>query len=247
MRTEAYGQDIGQCSWTTAEELTSDIPRLNLSPSSRFLDLGCGPGGPLTFVARHVGCGADGVDRSPAAIASARARAASLGLAAVIRLGVADLNAPLPFPAGAFHAVLSVDVILHLEDRAAVFCEIARVLTPGGRFLFTDAGVVTGPATSDELQRRALHGVTQFVPPGFNEQVLERAGLRLLECEDRTGSALRIARGRLSARLARRTELDAADGAAISEDHLRYLETVIALSERGALARMMYLAESGSA
>src|SRR6266481_310018 len=50
LRAEAYGQDIGQHSWVTAEELLGDIPKLKLSPESRLLDLGCGPAGPLTYI-----------------------------------------------------------------------------------------------------------------------------------------------------------------------------------------------------
>jgi len=50
LRAEAYGQDIGQHSWVTAEELLADIPKLKLSPETRLLDLGCGPAGPLTYI-----------------------------------------------------------------------------------------------------------------------------------------------------------------------------------------------------
>src|SRR5215470_9838554 len=54
LREEAYGEDIGQHSWVTAAELREDIPRLRLSVSSRLLDLGCGPCGPLTFIVSAV-------------------------------------------------------------------------------------------------------------------------------------------------------------------------------------------------
>ena len=49
LRLEAYGRDIGQHSWVTSEDLEESISRLKLSRASRFLDLGCGPGGPLAF------------------------------------------------------------------------------------------------------------------------------------------------------------------------------------------------------
>jgi SAM-dependent methyltransferase len=55
---------------------------------------------------------------------------------------------------------MSLDVVLHLRDRAAVFAEVARTLEPGGRFLFTDAGIVTGAVSDDEVARRSLHGTT---------------------------------------------------------------------------------------
>ncbi|MGI9026975.1 MAG: hypothetical protein ACR2GP_15635 [Burkholderiaceae bacterium] len=39
LRQEAYGQDIGQHSWVTVEELAQDIVRLQLARASRLLDL----------------------------------------------------------------------------------------------------------------------------------------------------------------------------------------------------------------
>lgn len=41
----------------------------------------------------------------------------------------------LPFPGGAFDAVLSIYNLEHIEDLAAVLMEVHRVLVPGGRFL----------------------------------------------------------------------------------------------------------------
>jgi hypothetical protein len=36
LRQEAYGEDIGQHSWVTADEFRSDIGRLSFTTSSRF-------------------------------------------------------------------------------------------------------------------------------------------------------------------------------------------------------------------
>jgi len=243
VRREAYGEDIGQHSWVTAEELREDVSRLGLSPASRLLDLGCGPAGPLTFVVGLAGVRGTGLDLSASAIAAGRARAASLRLDRLVSLRRADLNEPLPFAVGAFDAVMSLDVILHLRDPAAIIREVARVLTGGGRFLLTDAGVITGPISDEEVRLRSIHGYTRFVPPGFNERALEVAGLRLIDGEDRTASALKIAGGRLAARLAHRAQLEPLEGSARFERQRQYLETVIDLSRRGTLSRRMYLAE----
>src|SRR5258708_9867126 len=80
IRREAHGEDIGQHSWVSAEELRQDISRLGLSGASRLLDLGFGPCGPLTFVVRLTGCHGTGVDMSAPAIAPGPARAASPAL-----------------------------------------------------------------------------------------------------------------------------------------------------------------------
>jgi SAM-dependent methyltransferase len=244
LRRAAYGEDIGQHSWVTAEELQEDMSRLKLSRTSRFLDLGCGPGGPLTFVVGHVGCQGSGIDVSAKAIAAGRARAVSLGLEELVTLSEADLNQPIKYTSGSFDVVMSLDVILHLRDRLSTFQEVARVLIPGGKFLFTDAGVVHGAISDEEIRLRAVHGHTQFVPPGFNENMLRVAGFRVIDCEDRTASLLKTATGRLSARLSYRHELERLEGSSYFERQQRYLETVIDLSQRGVVSRLMYLAES---
>jgi len=243
LRAEAYGKDIGQHSWVTAEELLADIAKLKLSPKSRLLDLGCGPAGPLTFIAAKTKCTAVGLDVSANAIDAARARAASLGLSERITLQQADLNEALPFNAAGFHAVLSIDVILHLRDRSAVFREVFRVLVPGGTFLFTDAGVITGPVSSEEIQKRTPHGYAQFVPSGINEQLLERAGFRVTDRTDLTDTMIKSAAGRLAARTSHESELENLEGRSTFERQQQYLQTVHALAERGALSRIMYIAE----
>jgi len=153
------------------------------------------------------------------------------------------LNDLLPFADAFFHAVISIDVVLHLRDRAAIFGEVVRVLAPAGRFLFTDAGVITGPVSSEEIQRRTPHGYAQFAPPGVNEQLLERAGFRVTERTDLTPTMIKSAAGRLAARESRRIELEKLEGSPTFLQQQQYLQTVLALAQRAALSRIMYLAE----
>jgi hypothetical protein len=138
---------------------------------------------------------------------------------------------------------MSIDVALHLRDRSKVFREVARVLSRDGRFLFTDGGVVTGAVTNEEVQKRTVHGYAQIVPPGWNENLLESAGFRLIETENRTESISRNASGRLAAMEAHREELE---GSAEGRELLAqkdYLEVAIAMARRAAMSRIMYLAE----
>jgi SAM-dependent methyltransferase len=244
IRHEAYGEDVGQHSWVRADELRSDAIALKLTRTSRLLDLGCGPCGPLTFILKAIGCSGVGLELSEPALEAGRARAQALGIGQQLSTRCGDLNEPLPFADSSFDAAISLDVVLHLHDRAQLFREAARVLRPGGRLLITDAGVVTGELSSEEVRRRSIHGHTELVAPGTNETLLEAAGLHLLETEDRTASVLRNASGRLAAMRAHRRELEQSSGATECDRQEDYLEVVIELARRRALTRMMYLAET---
>ena len=241
LRRDAYGEDIGQHSWVTADELRADVVRLGVSTSSRLVDLGCGPGGPLTFILASVRCRGIGVDSSSEALRVAKAQARALGVDALFEGRPADLNEPLPFESRAFDAVMALDVVLHLRDRAAFFREVARVLAHGGRFLFTDAGVVTGAITDDDVRARSGYGAVQLVSPGSNERLIELAGFRLIETEDRTASVIRNAGGRLAAIDTYLGDLERVWGAAEVERQRRYLETVVTLAQRRTLSRFAYV------
>lgn len=243
LRDEAYGEDIGQHSWVTAEDLRPDVSRLKLPVNGRLLDLGCGPCGPLTFIMKSTGCSGIGLDLSAAAIAAGRRRAVVLGVEHRLAVQQADLDAQLSLATGTVDAVISLDVILHLYDRLRAFADIARVLVPGGRFLFTDAAIVTGSISSDEVALRSMHGFAQFCAPGFNERTLEQAGFTLLETEDRTQGMLKNAEGRLVARANAQAEVQLLEGVEGFAQYQAYLRCVVATAERGALSRFMYLAE----
>lgn len=243
VREVAYGEDIGQHSWVSADELRRAAQQFSLGVGVRLLDLGCGACGPLAFLASTTGCVATGVDASASALQAGRLRAERLGVA--LRLLQHDLAQSLPFVEESFDAAIAVDVVIHLSDRAALYREVRRVLRPRGRFLLTDAGVITGEISSDEVARRSRSGTNHHVPPEFNEQCLMSAGFRVLETSDVTPQLLRAARGRVSAYRKYRAELLEVLGAdGVARDEV-YLATVIELSERGALSRFAYLAEAG--
>jgi SAM-dependent methyltransferase len=166
-----------------------------------------------------------------------------LGVDRLLSVDQGDLNEPLLFPPSSFDAVVSLDAVLHVRDRLKLFHEVARVLRPGGKFLFTDAGVVTGSVSSEEVRKRSTHGYTQFVPPGWNESLLERAGLALLETENRTAGVTERARGRLRAIQAHRVELEHMLSASEFDSQVDYLGTVVEVTRRGALSRIMDLGE----
>jgi hypothetical protein len=79
-----------------------------------------------------------------------------------------------------------------------VLSEWVRVLKPGGRLVFTDPIVITGPLTNAEIAVRSSAGFYLFVPPGEDERLLRAAGPELLRVEDLTGQVAEVDRQRAS-------------------------------------------------
>src|SRR5262249_62374147 len=111
-----------------------------------------------------------------------------------------DAGAALSFPPESFDAIVSNDAMCHIAQRLTVLRDWHRVLRPGGRALFTDAMVITGPVSHEELATRSSIGFYLFVPPGENERLLRGAGFEVLGVEDLSGSAEDISRRWFDAR-----------------------------------------------
>ncbi|MGA6955089.1 MAG: class I SAM-dependent methyltransferase [Candidatus Acidiferrales bacterium] len=95
-----------------------------LGVESLVLDVGCGPGRVLGFLARR-GIRCIGLDRSRVSLALAVERYG--------RPGTVGDNLHLPFADGIADAVISDGVIHHTDNPQAAFIENFRVLKPGGR------------------------------------------------------------------------------------------------------------------
>ena len=237
IRTAAFGEDIGQDSWLTAEEQDLLIPWLGLTTEGVLLDVACGSGGPTLRIARATGCRVHGVDAHPQAIEQARARAAAEHLEPRARFERLDAAARLPFADSAFDAVSCVDAVNHLPDRPRVFGEWHRLLRPGGRLVFTDPIVVTGPLTNEEIAIRSSIGFFLFVPAGADERMLAGAGFEVVRVVDRTENmAVTAERWRL-AREARSAELRRVEGDDTFEGQQRFLEVTARLAAERRLSR----------
>lgn len=164
------------------------------------LEVGSGRGGGASWIARrHRPRQITGVDFSPQAVALCRR----------IHAGVPNLSFQtgdaenLPFPDASFDAVLNVESSHCYGHVDRFFAEVARVLRPGGHFLYTDfrgtadmekltallaarpdwsaveqedvtAGVLAALAADDDRKRRLI---AELCPPRIRPLFEEFAGL----------------------------------------------------------------------
>jgi SAM-dependent methyltransferase len=106
------------------------------SAVTQLLDVGCGRGGPGLWVARELGASLVGVDIIAEGIADAPRLAAVFGMSSRAQFHVASATATGLAAAG-FDGVISIDALWMVIDKDAAFGELARVLRPGGRLVFT--------------------------------------------------------------------------------------------------------------
>jgi SAM-dependent methyltransferase len=164
------------------------------------LEVGSGRGGGASFVARyHRPARIMGVDFSPQAVELCRKRHAAVSNLSFM---VGDAER-LPFPDASFDAVINVESSHCYGHIDRFFSEVARVLRPGGHFLYTDFRAdEDGPAWSkalaaqgdwelvdfeditsavadalqaDDARKRKL--IAEFIPPAFRHLFGEFAGL----------------------------------------------------------------------
>jgi 2-polyprenyl-6-hydroxyphenyl methylase / 3-demethylubiquinone-9 3-methyltransferase len=163
--------------------LRNVIARLSLRPAdSTALDVGCG-GGIMAEEVAAMGFRVTGVDPSAESIATARAHAARSGLA------IEYTRAPgerLPFADATFDLVYCCDVLEHVEHLQPVIDEAARVLKPGGVYLY-DTINRTLPSKLVMIKLFQEWGATAFMPANLHDWNQFVKPVELLSCLDRAG------------------------------------------------------------
>jgi ubiquinone/menaquinone biosynthesis C-methylase UbiE len=121
------------------------VRRTRLTTESAVLEVGCGTGNYARTLAARCGCTTCGLDTSAAMLSHVSAHPEAAHWAQ----GRAE---QIPFKAGSFDLVFSVDVIHHVSDRASFYRQAARTLRAGGQICtVTDSQEII-------LQREVLSG-----------------------------------------------------------------------------------------
>ena len=246
VRVATYGEDLGQSSWMTAAELRRFIQLLKLSSSSHVLEVGCGSGGTALYVARKVGCHITGLDINEHGIKNANSLARQQGLDALVQFQMADATRRSPFAEKTFDAVFCNDAMCHLAQRNDILRDWFRVLKPGGRMLFTDAMIITGTVSNEELATRSSIGTYFFLPPGENEKLIQASGFQLIGAADLTAAVAKVARRWHDSRKRRQKDLVRIEGQTNFDGLQRFLWCVHTVSAERRVSRFMYLARKST-
>lgn len=151
---------------------------------ARVLDLGCG-GGILSEGLARAGAEVLAIDATPALVEVARAHALEARLAIDYR--VATVESLLASHAGAFDAVVCMELLEHVPDAARLIGDCARLLAPGGVLVLSTLnrgarawllGVVAAEYVLGVLPR-GTHDYARFVKPSELAAWARRHGLHV--------------------------------------------------------------------
>ncbi len=118
----------------------------------QVLDLGCGVGASLCYLASRLPLTGTGITLSPVQARVASERIAQLGLTERVRVIEGSYTA-LPESVGTVDAAYAIESFVHGPDPARFFSEAARVIRPGGVLAICDD--IARP-TDDPRARRTL-------------------------------------------------------------------------------------------
>ncbi len=178
---ERPDEPIFAASRRTVETMAARLRELG--PESRVLDIGSGYGGSARYLASTFGCRVVAVNLSEVENERHRKMNAGKGLGRLIEVVDASFE-DVPAGDAFFDVVWSQDAILHSGNREKVVEEVARVLKPGGDFVFTD------PMQSDGCPEGVLQPILDRIhldslgSPGFYRAAAKEAGMEEVGFED---------------------------------------------------------------
>lgn len=187
------GEDIHVGLYQSDEEPIADASRRTvahmadmlgeLTPEHKVIDLGAGYGGTARYLAKAFGCPVAALNLSEVENERDREMNKAVGLDNLIEVLDASFE-EIPYPDNHFDVVWSQDSFLHSGNREKVVEEVARVLKPGGVFIFTD------PMQTDDCPEGVLQPILDRIhletlgSPKFYRETAKKYGLEEIGFED---------------------------------------------------------------
>ncbi|MBD3671633.1 MAG: methyltransferase domain-containing protein [Gammaproteobacteria bacterium] len=180
---QSEDQSIAEASRLTVEHMASHLT--GVDANAKVLDIGAGYGGSARYLASRFGCSVVALNLSEKENERDRELNKQQGLDDKIDVVDASFE-EIPFDDAHFDVVWSQDAILHSGNREQVIREVARVLKPGGQFIFTD------PMQADDCPEGVLQPIFDRIhlsslgSPAFYRAETAKHGMQEIVFDDQT-------------------------------------------------------------
>lgn len=201
--------------------------RLALTGGERLLDVGCGWGSLILFMARELGCATVGISPAGQQHAFIAGRAAAFGVSHLVETvqghfettdlsGNAELSGSTDLPAAGFDAVTMLGSIVHMPDLDRVFRRARALLRRGGRLYVSESCFRNAAARAafdtrggTEFVRNTIFGWGDMRPLSELVRAAEDAGFSVCGVDDLTDDYRRTIDDWLANIAAHRGEIEA--------------------------------------
>lgn len=158
-------------------------------PGMRLLDIGCGLGGAARYFAHEHSCRVSGIDLTAEYVDVANFLAARVGLGERVAC-VHGSALDLPFPENSFDGAYMLHVGMNIEDKARLFAEVRRVLSPSGVFGIYDVMRIAAGDLSYPVPWSSDAESSFVVDAAGYRRALEAAGFEVVKERSRRDAAL---------------------------------------------------------
>lgn len=165
------------------------LEQMQFSKNDRVLDIGCGLGGAARYIASKFGCRVDGIDLTPEYIDTGNVLCGWVGLDGKVTLQQGSALA-LPFEDATFDSAYMLHVGMNIDDKAALFREIGRVLKPGARFGVYDIMRIEDGELTYPVPWASEAGSSSLATPEQYREQLQQAGFSVSTESNRRDFAL---------------------------------------------------------
>jgi len=164
---------------TRGRAATREVAEMaNLKASDLVLDVGCGLGGTARYLSEHYKCHVKGIDLTEAYISAGTKLTALAKLSDRVELHYGSAL-DLPHENEQFDIVWTQHVQMNIVDKRRFYSEIARVLRPGGRFMFHDVFRSSGEAPFYPVPWAEDESMSAMITEAEACAIIEETGLKV--------------------------------------------------------------------